>query len=154
VLAGGGDLDKELRERARQAGIADRVRFPGVVPHDQVARCLAAADVVVVPSVRDDEGNVDGLPNVVLEALASGAPLVATPAGGIAAVVREGVTGHLVAERDPEALAAALARLLASPAARAAMGRAARADMEARFGWARVAERFEAAYDAAAARRG
>ena len=69
VLAGAGDLDGDLRERARALGVGDRVRFPGLLPHDDVAGYLSAADVVAVPSVRDDAGNVDGLPNVVMEAL-------------------------------------------------------------------------------------
>jgi glycosyltransferase involved in cell wall biosynthesis len=149
VLAGGGDLDAPLRARAEAAGIAASVRFPGVLPHDDVAQHLAAADVVAIPSVRDDAGNVDGLPNVVMEALASGTPVVATPAGGIASVVRDGDTGLLVAERDPAALAGALARLFDSPGLREALGRRARTEMEARFGWDRVAERFEEAYDRA-----
>lgn len=149
VLAGGGDLEAELRARAVTAGVAARVRFPGVVSHDQVAQALAAADVVVVPSVRDDHGNVDGLPNVVLEALASGTPLVATTAGGIGAVVRNRETGLLVAERDPEALAAAILALLDDPGRAAAMGEAARREATSAFGWDRVAERFERAYDLA-----
>jgi glycosyltransferase involved in cell wall biosynthesis len=149
LLAGGGDLDAELRERARAAGVADRVRFLGPLDHDRVAHLLAAADVVAVPSVHDDEGNVDGLPNVVLEALASGTATVATTAGGLAAVIRDGETGLLVPERDSRALAAAIGTLLDDPSRRAALGAAARADMEQRFGWARVAARFEAAYERA-----
>src|SRR5204862_8283389 len=72
AIAGAGDLDVELRARAAAAGVADRVRFLGDVRQDAVAEWLAAADVAIVPSVRDDSGNVDGLPNTVLEALASG----------------------------------------------------------------------------------
>jgi glycosyltransferase involved in cell wall biosynthesis len=149
VIGGAGDLRDEYVSRVRTAGLGDRIRFPGLLSHDAVARHLAAADVVVVPSVRDDSGNVDGLPNVVLEALASGAPLVATTAGGIGAVVDDQRTGLLVPERDAAALTTALASLIDSPARRHAMGVAARADAIARFGWTRVAERFEAAYAAA-----
>ena len=87
VLAGHGDLENELRARAWAAGLTDRVRFPGLLAHQSVPLALAAADVAVVPSIRDDAGNVDGLPNVVLEALASGTPVIATPAGGIGSVV-------------------------------------------------------------------
>lgn len=151
VLAGAGDLDEELRGRARALGIADRVRFPGLILQDEVARYLAAADVVAVPSVRDDAGNVDGLPNVVMEALASATPVVATPAGGIAAVVEDGRTGRLVGERDVDALAAAIAWLLDHPAEARALGDAARAMVERDYGWNQVAARFEAAYEAAAA---
>ena len=79
--------------RARgPTGVADRVHFLGDLTQDDVGAWFAAADVVVVPSVRDDSGNVDGLPNTVLEALASGTPVVATPAGGIASVVDDGET--------------------------------------------------------------
>jgi phosphatidyl-myo-inositol dimannoside synthase len=151
VIAGTGDLDAELRARAATAGVADRVRFLGDVPQDTVASWFAAADVAVVPSVRDASGNVDGLPNTVLEALASGTPVVATPAGGIRSAIDDGRTGTLVAERDPLALAGAIAALLADPARRAAIGAAARAAVEARFGWEVAGARFEAAYDRALA---
>lgn len=153
VLAGGGDLDAELRGRAAARGIADRVTWLGTVAQSDVAGWLAAADVAAVPSVRDDAGNVDGLPNVVLEALASATPVVATPAGGIAAVAIDGETALVVPERDPAALASAIDELLGNPELRERVGRAARARVQARHTWERVAERFEAAYDRAAQAR-
>src|SRR5262245_48953048 len=151
VIAGAGDLEGELRARARSSGVAERVRFLGDLRQDAVAAWFAAADIAVAPSVRDASGNVDGLPNTVLEALASGTPVVATPAGGIASAIDDGRTGVLVAERDPSALAAAIDALLVNPARRAAIGAAARATVEARFGWGAAAARFEAAYDRALA---
>jgi glycosyltransferase involved in cell wall biosynthesis len=151
ALAGDGTLAGELRERADARGVAGRVMWLGNRSQDEVARLLMAGDVAVVPSVRDDSGNVDGLPNVVLEALASGTPLVATPAGGIGAVVAHGRTGLLVPERDAGALAAALERLREDPALGRAIGAAARRVMEERFGWAGVAGRLEHAYDRALA---
>ena len=144
AIGGAGDLDAELRNRAATAGTG--VRFLGNLTQDEVARHLAAADVAVVPSVRDDAGNVDGLPNVVMEALASGTPLVTTAAGGIGAVVEDGRTALVVPERDPEALASAIGRLLAGPQLRQAIGAAGRDLAAARFGWAAAAERFEEAY--------
>lgn len=153
ALAGAGTLGPELEQRAAARGVANRVRFLGNVNQDEVARYLSAADIVVVPSVRDDAGNVDGLPNVVLEALASGTPVVATPAGGIGAVIEDGVTGFLVPERDPGAIAAAAARLIAEPGAGRAAGAAARTMMRECFGWDRVGARLEAAYAAALAFR-
>ena len=100
AIAGSGDLDASLRARAQAAGIGDSVQFLGVVSHEVVPLLLAAADVVVAPSVHDDAGNVDGLPNTVMEMMASGTPLVATPAGGIGAVATHGVTALVVPERD------------------------------------------------------
>ncbi len=151
AIAGEGTLRDELRERARAAGVLDRVRLLGNQSQDQVGELFAAADVICVPSVRDDSGNVDGLPNVVLEALASGTPLITTAAGGIGAVVDDGRTAMVVPERDPAAIAAAIIRLDADPAAARALGAAARVSVAERFGWGRTAERFEAAYDRALA---
>jgi glycosyltransferase involved in cell wall biosynthesis len=151
AIAGQGDLEAELRTRATNAGVAERVRFLGVLTQTDVAAWLATADIVVVPSVRDDSGNVDGLPNIVLEALAAGTPLVTTTAGGIGAVVEDGRTALVVPERDAGALSAAIAKLVADPVLRIRLGEAARALAAARFGWERTAGQFEAAYDRALA---
>jgi phosphatidyl-myo-inositol dimannoside synthase len=151
AIAGDGDLAEELRARARSSGVAARVHFLGMIPQDAVGEWFAAADVAVVPSVRDDSGNVDGLPNTVMEALASATPVVGTPAGGIATVVENGRTGVIVAERDPAALAAAIGALLRDPVYRAAIGSAGRSLVAARFGWPETAARFEFAYDRALA---
>ncbi len=81
AIAGAGDLEAELRARVASARIGYRVRFLGNISQDEIAAWLATADVVAIPSVRDDSGNVDGLPNIVLETLASGTPLITTPGG-------------------------------------------------------------------------
>jgi glycosyltransferase involved in cell wall biosynthesis len=146
VIGGGGDLEAEFRDRAARCGVSGQVIFPGVLNHEEVAAYLAAADVAVVPSVRDDSGNVDGLPNVVMEALASGTPLVATRAGGIANVMTDGVNGLLLAERDVRGLSAAIERLLQNPAERQVLGETARATVIREHGWPRVAARLEQAY--------
>jgi glycosyltransferase involved in cell wall biosynthesis len=146
AIAGSGDLDAPLRARARDAGVGEAVQFLGEVPHHRVPELLAAADVAVAPSVHDDAGNVDGLPNTVMEIMASSTPLVATAAGGIGSVATDGLTARLVPERDPRALASAIGELLRDPAAAAAMGREARAFVCRHHSWARVAEDFEAAY--------
>jgi glycosyltransferase involved in cell wall biosynthesis len=146
VLGGDGDLRREYEARARTGGVASRLRLVGTLPQNDVARYLAAADVAVVPSVRDASGNVDGLPNVVMEALASATPLVTTRAGGIGAVVQDGVTGLIVAEGDSAELADAIGALLGDSARRRAIGRRARHQALTTYGWPRVAERLEAAY--------
>jgi phosphatidyl-myo-inositol dimannoside synthase len=150
VLAGWGDLESEYHARIVGHGLADRVMLPGLVPHDKLAAWLAAADVIAVPSVRDDAGNVDGLPNVVLEGVASGTPVVATRAGGIPAVIDDEVTGLLVGERDVDGLARAIARPLGDVSLARRIGAAARARAVREGGWDHVARRIEAAYDRAA----
>jgi len=146
VLAGDGDLAAELREQVAAAGILESVHFLGAVPHDQIPAWLSAADVAVVPSVHDAAGNVDGLPNTVMEIMASSTPLVATRVGGIAAVATDGSTASLVAERDPAALAGAIDTLLRNPAARRAIGERARQLVRSQYAWANVAEQFDEVY--------
>ena len=147
VIVGEGDLDAALRARAATAGVADRVQLPGVVPQDAVPTLLAAADVAVVPSIHDEAGNVDGLPNTVLEIMASGTALVTTAAGGIGAVASDGHTARLVPERDPSALAEAIAGLFGQPSERADIGRRAREMVCREYSWARLSETFEGIYE-------
>jgi glycosyltransferase involved in cell wall biosynthesis len=146
IIAGDGDLRHELAQRARASLLASQIELIGNQSQDDVARLAAAADIVAVPSVHDEAGNVDGLPNFALEALASATPVVATNVGGLPQAIDDGVTGRLVPERDPQALARVIGELLASPPTARQLGLAARFKVERDFGWARVAERFEAAY--------
>lgn len=152
VLAGGGDLRQEYEDRIARAQLTRQVILPGVLGQDAVADGLAASDVVAVPSVRDRSGNVDGLPNVVLEALASGTPVVASPAGGIGSVVADGVTGLLVPEADPARLADAIASLIDSRARAAAIGAAGRQWAQREGSWQRAIDGFERAYLSASRR--
>lgn len=151
AIAGEGTLEAELRARAEAAGVGARVRFLGNQPQDRVGEYFAAADLICAPSVRDDRGNVDGLPNVVLEAMASATPLVTTAAGGIGSVIEDGRTGLIVAQRDAGAIAGAMQKLLDNPTLRVRIGAAARSEVERSFGWDRAAARFEAAYGRALA---
>jgi glycosyltransferase involved in cell wall biosynthesis len=149
VLAGGGDLEPELRRQISTLRLTERTVLPGVLSQDAVGLGMAAADVVAVPSVHDDAGNVDGLPNVVLEALATATPVVATPVGGIASVVRSDETGLLVPERDANALTYAVETLLEHRASAERIGRNARDWVRANASWELAAARFEEAYGAA-----
>lgn len=152
AIAGDGDLRDELRARAVAHG--NRILLLGNRSQDEVGHLAAAADVVVVPSVHDEAGNVDGLPNFALEALATATPMVATRVGGLAQAIEDGVTGRLVAERDATALAVAIRQILDAPDIARTIGVRARAAVTANFGWPRVGERLEAAYDRAVARTG
>jgi glycosyltransferase involved in cell wall biosynthesis len=143
AIAGDGDLRSGLAARAADAP----VRLLGNQPQAEIARLAAAADVIVVPSVHDEAGNVDGLPNFALEALATATPVVATDVGGLPQAIEDGVNGRIVPERDAPALARAIGDLLRHPSDARRLGAAARTRVEREFGWPRVAERFEAAYD-------
>ncbi len=147
VIAGDGDLREELGEQARSAGCASSVSFVGAVRHDEIPRFYAGSDVVAIPSVQDEGGNVDGLPNVLMESLASGAAVVATRVGGIPHVVEDGVNGVLVEPHDVAALGAALVRLLADPGMARRLGEAARNGAEEQQGWEATARAHLAVYD-------
>jgi glycosyltransferase involved in cell wall biosynthesis len=140
LIIGYGERERALREQADALGIAGSVRFGGARSAGDVARALRGCRACVVPSRRLASGREEGMPTVVAEALAAGAPLVATRTGGIASVIRDGETGWLCPEGDPEALAAALARALGSESA-GEMTQRARVAGEA-FDWSRVADRY------------
>jgi len=124
LIAGDGPERKRLQQLA-QAGAVD-ARFLGVVPPAQRDRLLAAADLVVVPSRPDAHGHAEGLPAVLLEAMAAGCPVIASNVGGIPDVLVDGETGWLVPPGDAAALATTLQRALADAPGRDRCGRAAR----------------------------
>ena len=143
---GGGPLLPDLRAQADRLGIADRATWLGAATGDEVLTALRRADLFCLPARVAADGDRDGLPNVVMEAMSQELPVVATRVAGIPEVVAEGVTGLLVPEEDSGALASALAGLAQDPARRLAMGRAGRRRIALAFGAergvARLATRF------------
>jgi len=146
VLAGDGPLRPDLEAKAASLGLADRVKMLGHRP--DVEAVLAALDVFVLPSVSE------GLSNTILEAMASGLPVVATRVGGADELVEEGTTGLLVEPGDPKALGLAIEQLVSDPARRADMGNKARQRAESEFGLPRMIGRYEDLYLRLARRRG
>lgn len=136
-LCGTGPYEGELRRQVREAGLDEQVEFAGLIAYDEIPRQLRQSDVFVLPSLQE------GLPLSLLEAMASGLPVVATAVGGIPGVVKDGVNGLLVPAAAPAALRDALVRLLANPALRQRLGTAARRTAEA-WSWSAVWERYEA----------
>lgn len=122
-----------VRKLVRSLGLEERVTFAGPQPADQVLGRYAAADVVVLPSVICANGARDVTPNVLLEAMAMRRPVVSTAIAGIPELVVHEQTGLLVRPGDADALAAALARLMDSPALGRELGNNGRARVEAYF---------------------
>lgn len=147
VLAGGGDLLPEFQKQAERW--PGRLHLPGPVLRDTLPDLYRAADLFVLPAVHDSKGNVDGLPNVILEAMASGLPVVASGISGIPLAVEEGATGLLVPEKDPGALGGALGRLLAGRDLAREMGERGRRKAETGLTWDAVAARYREGYVAA-----
>lgn len=132
-IVGEGPGRDALADAIAAHGLGARIVLAGPATHADLPREYARAHVVVVPSIRDRSGDRDGLPNVVLEAMASGRPVVASDVGAIRSAVSHGRTGLLVPPGDAAALAAALDRLAARPLLRGRLGRCARARAERRF---------------------
>jgi glycosyltransferase involved in cell wall biosynthesis len=149
VVAGDGDLRAELETVARERGAP--VRFVGNLDRETLASALAAADIVAVPSVVDSAGNVDGLPNALLETLAAGRAVIASRVAGIPEVVADGVNALLVEPKDTSALIDGLRRLTADPDLRRRLGAAARRQAVETLSWQAAARSFEECYVQAAA---
>lgn len=123
TLVGDGPIAGDLK---RAASNLRNVTFPGWLPNHELRRRMRSALAVCVPSVETAEGDAEGLPNVVLEAMAAGAPVVATHHAGIGEAVEDERTGLLVPSGDAAALTAALRRLVDEPETARAMGQEAR----------------------------
>jgi phosphatidyl-myo-inositol dimannoside synthase len=146
VLIGDGDLRDELTAHAQSLGVAEAVVFPGMATRDAIPAYLAAADIVAVPSIHY-EGYVDGLPNVALEAMAAGKPLIATRVGGLPQLVRAEENGLLVDEKDAVQLAEAIATLARDATLRRRLGANAQTYIRDEHSWKAVAERFVSVYE-------
>ncbi|GAB3757359.1 glycosyltransferase family 4 protein [Microlunatus parietis] len=145
-LAGTGPLAAELQARIDRHRLGGVVRLLGALPQSAVARLVGAADVFAAPCVVGSDGNRDGLPTVVLEAMALGTPVVATDVTGLPEIVEDGRTGLMIEQHDPAGLAAALARLLDAPELRSGLAKAARDLIEIEFDAARQAAKLAAGF--------
>jgi colanic acid/amylovoran biosynthesis glycosyltransferase len=110
-IVGSGELEADLRGRIEQSGAGGIVRLIGPRPQAEVVRLVQEAAAFVAPCVLGEDGNRDGLPTALLEAMALGTPVVSTDVTGIPEVLRDGETGLLVPQRNPAALAGAISRL-------------------------------------------
>lgn len=145
-LAGDGDQATELAEQVVAAGLSDVVQLLGPQHQEEIRELLRWADVMVAPCVVGADGNADGLPTVLLEAMAMGVPVIGTDVTGIPEAVHHGTTGQLLsaarlARQDVSELVAALEQVADSDYPRVATARAARSLIEAEFDTARQAQR-------------
>jgi glycosyltransferase involved in cell wall biosynthesis len=140
VLVGGGEMLDEVRVRTRELGLESHVQAPGALDGDGVRTVLAGSDVFCLPSLSE------GQPGSVMEAMASGLPVVGTDVNGTRDVVVHGVTGLLVPAGQPDELASALAELVADRARMAALGAAGRDRIASEFTLERMVERKQDLY--------
>lgn len=132
-VLGDGELRPELERLRSELGLDTRVTFHGWQSQAEVAARLDRAHVLLQPSVTASDGDQEGIPVALMEAMAAGMPVVSTLHTGIPELVEDGTMGYLVPERDVPALAARLGELLASPGRWPELGAAGRARVEAEF---------------------
>lgn len=135
-IAGDGPQTTRLHERVNQLGLEERVRFLGWQERDQLAVRYQEANLFLFPSRHE------GMPNAMLEAMASGLPTVATRVAGSEELVQDGVTGKLVRSEDVPALKESLRQLISDPELRKRMGLAARQRVERDYSWESAAEEY------------
>jgi colanic acid/amylovoran biosynthesis glycosyltransferase len=111
-IVGEGPLETKLRTQIAELHLQDCVELLGAKPQNEVANYLAVATVFVLPSVIDAAGGMDNFPSVIMEAMAAGLPVIATPIGGIPEMVVDNATGILVAPGDSVALAGAIEKVI------------------------------------------
>lgn len=142
LIAGDGDLRPQFEALAAALGIAERVRFTGGMAHRELPRVFAAADALVLPS-----DGTESFGMVLIEAMATGIPVIATDLPGVRDVVDRGRDGFLATPGDLDSLTGALSELVSLPDARRwAMGAQGRAKVERRYAWPRIGDQLEALY--------
>lgn len=133
VIVGDGVLRLDLERMIEELGLSPQVRIVGWVDEEQVSRLLKESHILVAPSVTAEDGDQEGIPNVLKEAMATGLPVVSTRHSGIPELVEDGVSGFLVPERDVDALADRLAYVIDHSELWPAIGQAGRLKVEREF---------------------
>ena len=132
-IIGTGPLESTLRAQIEQLGLNTRVQLTGALPRIEMLRYIQEATVLAAPSVIGHDGDRDGLPTTLLEAMALGTPCISTDVAGIPEVLHDGDTGLMVSQRDSVTLANALERLLEDPELATSLAEKARSLIESKF---------------------
>lgn len=140
TLAGDGPKEPALRQLAKHLGLGHRVRFRGYVPNEELCREYQKADLFVLPTLAEAQGNV------ILEAMSCGLPVVATAVGGIPEMIEDGVNGYLVPPGDVPKLATAIAKLARDPEQRLAVREANLKKIAGKFSWPVNVDQYESVY--------
>jgi len=153
TIAGEGPLLEPMRQLTRELKIENAVQFSGFVSQEQLRALFYASHLFLHPSETGRDGNQEGVPNAILEAMATGLPVFATLHGGIPEAVENGVSGILVEERDYESLGKALITAVKSPDQLSLLGRAAAENVAKNFDQREQTRRLEEIYLREIARR-
>jgi glycosyltransferase involved in cell wall biosynthesis len=148
-VIGQGNMTEPWKQLADELGLGDTVTFHGAVSSEALARHYAAADVFVLPAIIDERGDTEGLGVVLVEALTFKTPVVASDVGGIGDVIKHERTGLLVPEKDPAALAQAIARVLRDRKLAKSLAEDGLKHARAYFDWGQITQRLLGIYGGA-----
>jgi glycosyltransferase involved in cell wall biosynthesis len=146
VITGDGHYRREWEDLARELGLNGTVTFAGFVSNEELGSLFRSCSIYVHPAIYDSRGDTEGLGVVLVEALSNRKPVVASNVGGIVDVIKDGETGLLVPEQDPEAIAKAVLRLLENPEYAEQLGEQGCAYAMDYFNWDRIIDRYEDIY--------
>ena len=147
LVVGSGPCKGDLVNVSERLHLQGRVVFQEPVSQEELARYFSTADVVVLPSVRTDEGETEGLGLVLLEAMACGVPVIGSATGGIPDIIKDGETGLIALQMNPHDLAEKILRILDDEALRKKVTEKGFGFVKQEFSWAVVAERFKKIYE-------
>ncbi len=146
IIGGDGKIKQDLIQLANNLGVKKYVILPGNIPWNNVREFLSLGNIFLLPSIKDHSGNIDGLPTVVLEAMACSLPIIASDIGGISLVVENEKNGFLIKPDDPTAISQAVIKILDNPELINNMGKVSRLMIETIYNWNIVAEKLTAEF--------
>lgn len=146
VITGDGHCRPEWEQLARSLGLGGAVAFAGFVSNEELSSLFRSCSIYVHPAIYDSKGDTEGQGVVLVEALSNRRPVVASAVGGIVDVIKDGQTGLLVPEKNPDAIAKAVLRLLDDPAYARQLGEQGYVHACNYFSWDRIMDQYEAIY--------
>lgn len=133
IIGRSGEVSQEVKRLVKQLDLKKSVKIKEYLDHDKIADEMEKADIFCLPSITAENGDMEGIPNVLKEAMATGLPVVSTRHAGIPELIEDGKEGYLADERDIEGLAALLEKLIEQPEKWESLGRRAREKVEKQF---------------------
>jgi glycosyltransferase involved in cell wall biosynthesis len=146
VITGDGHCRTEWQQLTRSLGLDEAVTFAGFVSNEELTSLFRSCSIYVHPAIYDSKGDTEGFGVVLVEALSYRRPVVATKVGGIVDVIKDGETGLLVSEKNPDAIAEAVLRLLENPEYARQLGERGYVHASNYFDWNRIMDQYDAIY--------
>ncbi len=140
IIGGSGELETELKQLSNDLDIGNKVIFCGTINWNEVVDFLRLGDLFVLPSIIDKSGNIDGLPTVLLEAMSTGLPIIASDIGGVNLVIIDDENGLLIDSGDISSLEEKISYLLNNPIERFRLGKQARNSVIEKYNWKSVSQ--------------